>query len=162
MRLLVVRHTSPEEGSFTEGDKGPPISKNGREKFQQVCKSLDYMDLKFDLLLDSPLLRSQQTADIFCEYFPVKKRERSLNLKPLAEVSDLLLEIQAYNMNSVVTIGHQPFLARFINHCVAEDQKIFTLLDRAGMVFLEFPLAIQAGSAIIEALFQPKFFLKKG
>ena len=161
MKLLVVRHAIAEDTSPTGKDEDRPLSLKGREIFWKICKSLNHLDLKFDLLLDSPLLRSQQTADIFCEHFFVQKRARSSNLKPLSEVSELFLEIKAGNASSIVVIGHQPFLTKFINYCVTKDQRVFILLKRGGMAFLEFPLAVKAGYAIMEALLSPRFKSKQ-
>ena len=89
MKLLVIRHAIAEDSSPTGTDKDRPLSLKGSEQFKRICQSLNHLNWTFDLLLDSPLLRSQQTADIFCEYFSIKKRERSQNLKPLAPVEDL-------------------------------------------------------------------------
>ena len=158
MKLLVIRHAIAEDLSPTGQDKDRPLSAKGVKKFNQICKYLSSMNLKFDLLFDSPLLRSQQTADIFCEYFPIPQRERSLNLKPLAEVSDLLSEISAYDKHSVVIVGHQPFLAQFINYCLTEDKRVFISLKRGAMAFLEFPVPVQLGTALLKALLAPKYF----
>ena len=160
MKLLVVRHAIAEDMKPGQRDKDRPISKKGHKRFQQICKGLDHLNLKFDLLLDSPLLRSQQTADIFCKYFSVETRERSENLKPLAEPSEMLLEIRSYNKDDVVIVGHQPFLASFISHCIIEDERFLTLLKRGSVAFLNFPSSVQPGSAIIEALLQPKFLIE--
>lgn len=159
MKLLIVRHAIAEDTSPTGRDRDRSLSPKGREKFKQICKHLDHLNLKFDLLLDSPLLRSQQTADIFCEYFSVQKRERSEKLKPLAEAADLFIEIESYNVSSLVIVGHQPFLTGFISYCLAVSVD-FTSLKRGGMAFLEFPLAVQAGSAVMKALLAPKYLLK--
>lgn len=162
MKLLAVRHAIAEDISPTGQDADRPLSSKGRERFKQVCKSLNHLNLKFELLLDSPLLRSQQTADIFCKYFSVQKRETSNHLKPLAPPSDLLLEIESYNLDAVVIVGHQPFLTRFISYCVlGEDSKDFVVFKRGGMAFLEFPLAVQSASAVMNALLVPKHFIKE-
>ena len=160
MKLLIVRHAIAEDISPTGKDGDRPLSSKGSEKFKQICKNLQHLDLKFDLLLDSPLLRSQQTADIFSEYFSVKKRQTSQNLKPLAMPEYLLLEIEASHADSVVVFGHQPFLTKFISYCVVGDRKIFTSLKIGGMAFLEFPLAVQSGSARIKVLLAPMYLLK--
>lgn len=158
MKLLVIRHAIAEDSSPTGQDKDRPLSVEGRQKFDWICKGLSSMKLKFDLLLDSPLLRSQQTADIFCEYFSIPQRERSLNLKPLAEVSDLLPEISAYNKPSVVIVGHQPFLSQFVSYCLTKDRKIFVSLKRGALAFLEFPLSVHPGTALLKSLLAPKYF----
>ena len=160
MKLLVIRHAIAEDMSSSGKDKDRPLSPEGCEKFKKICKKLSHLNLKFELLLDSPLLRSQQTADIFCEYFFIKKRQRSQNLNPFAQTANLLLEIKDCHVNSIVVFGHQPFLTKFISYCLLGDERAFIALKRGGMVFLSFPLSVQAGSAQMKALLTPKYLLK--
>ena len=75
-------------------------------------------------------------------------------------MSELFLEIEAGNADSIVIIGHQPFLTKFINYCLTKDQRVFIVLKRGGMAFLEFPLAVKAGYAIMKALLSSKYLLK--
>lgn len=161
MKLLIVRHAIAEEKGPGGRDEERPVSKKGSKKFREICKNLTHFDWKFDLLLESPLLRSQQTADIFCKYFPIENRQRTENLRPLSEVSDLLLEIKAFNEEFVVIVGHQPFLTDFVSYCITANNRNFVFLKRGGMALLDFPLPVESGSAILEFLFQPKLLLKK-
>ncbi|MCZ0933247.1 MAG: histidine phosphatase family protein [Oligoflexia bacterium] len=161
MNLLVIRHAMAEEISQTGQDKDRPLSAKGRERFNQFCKHLSFLDLQFDLLLESHLLRAQQTADIFCKYFSVQQRERSNNLDPSSEPESLLLELASHNLNSIAVIGHQPFLSRFINFCLTTDEEAFIIFKRGAMAFLDFSLAVQPGSAQLKSLLDPKYFIKK-
>ena len=161
MNLLVIRHAVAEEISQTGQDKDRALSSKGQEHFDQFCKQLSFLDLKFNLLLESHLLRAQQTTDIFCKYFSVQQRELSHNLDPLAEPTQLLLELSTYNLNSIAIVSHQPLLSRFINFCLTTDEKAFVIFKRGAMAFLEFPLAVQSGSAQLKSLLDPKYFIKK-
>ena len=107
------------------------------------------------------MLRAQQTADIFCKYFSVQQRERSNSLDPFSEPENLLLELSSHNLNFIAVVGHQPFLSRFINCCLTNDEKAFIIFKRGAMAFLDFPLAIQPGSAQLKSLLDPKYFIKK-
>ena len=161
MNLLVIRHSSAQETSLTGQDKDRPLSERGRDSFNQLCKHLSFLDLKFDLLLESHLLRAQETADIFCKYFSVQSREQSENLNPLSQPENLLSELSSYSLNSIVMVGHQPFLGRFIPFCLTAEEKLFIIFKRGAMAFLEFPLSVQPGSAQLKSLFAPKYFIKK-
>ena len=161
MELLVIRHAIAEEISSTSQDKDRPLSVKGKNYFNQLCEHLSFLDLEFDLLLESHLIRAQQTADIFCKYFSVKDREKSKNLNPLSDPKNLLFDLSAYNLNSIVVVGHQPFLSHFINLCLVHGEKDFIIFKRGAMAFLDFPLAVQAGSAQLKSLLDPKYFIKK-
>ena len=161
MNLLVIRHAAAEEISQTGQDKDRPLSAKGRDSFNQFCKNLSFLDLKFDLLLESHLLRAKQTADIFCQYFSVSQKDQSNNLDPLSKPESLLLELSSYNLSFIALIGHQPFLGRFMSFCLTADESAFILLKRGAMALLDFPLAIQSGSAQLKSLLDPKYFIKK-
>ncbi len=159
MKLLVIRHAIPENESPSGRDEDRPLSSKGREEFNRTCQFMA-QGLSFDLLLNSPLLRACQTADIFCQYFSVKKRGTHTGLSPLAEPSALFLKLKAERGSSSVIIGHQPFLTQFISRSLkVGTEGDFISLKRGGMVFLEFPLIVQAGSAICHALWNPELFL---
>ena len=161
MELLVIRHAIAEEISPTSQDKDRHLSVKGRSHFNQLCEHLSFLDFEFDLLLESHLIRAEQTADIFCNYFSVKHREKSENLNPLSDPKNLLLDLSAYNLNSIAVVGHQPFLSRFINLCLTHTEKDLIIFKRGAMAFLDFPLAIQSGSAQLKSLLDPKYFIKK-
>ena len=161
MNLLVIRHAIAEELSQTAQDKDRPLSAKGQNQFNQFCKHLSFLNFKFDLLLESHLLRAQQTADIFCKYFSVQQKEKSYNLDPSADPEDLLLELSSYDLNSIAVVGHQPFLSRFLHFCLTADEKTFIIFKRGAMAFLDFPLAVQSGSAQLQSLLEPKYFINK-
>ena len=161
MNLLVIRHAIAEETSLTGQDKDRSLSSKGRNHFSQFCNCLSFLKLKFDLLLESHLVRAQQTADIFCQYFSVQNRESSDNLNPLSEPESLLLELSSHNLESIVIIGHQPFLSRFMDYCLTSDEKNCIIFKRGAMAFLDFPLAVQQGSAQLKSLLDPKYFIQK-
>ena len=161
MNLLVIRHAVAEETSQTGQDKDRALSSKGRDHFERFCKHLNFLDLKFDLLLESHLLRANQTADIFCKYFSVQNREKSDKLDPAGEPENLLSDLSLSNFNSIVIVGHQPFLSHFINLCLTENEKPFIIIKRGALVFLDFPLAVQSGSAQLKALLDPKYFIQK-
>ena len=158
----MIRHAIAEERKTGETDADRSVSPKGNKRFREVCKNLVHLNWKFDLLFQSALLRSQQTADIFCEYFVIESRKNTENLRPMSEVSNLFLEIKAYHKKSVVIIGHQPFLTDFISYCVPTNNRSFVYLKRGGMALLDFPYSVEAGSALLEFLFPPKLLLKEG
>ena len=130
--------------------------RRGRAQVQKTCRGLvDSLSLSFDLLLHSPLLRARQTADVFCDFFPVKKREESDRLKPDREVEPLFETMGAASVSSLALVGHQPFLSEFISVSLAGKGRIFVSLSRGGMAFLEFPSPPLPGSAVLTALLNP-------
>ena len=156
MEVLVVRHGLAEDSS--PGERA--LTEEGRVQFQKICRRLvDSLALSFDLLLHSPLLRAKQTADIFCDFFPVKNREESNRLKPAANVELLFETMGAASVSSLALVGHQPFLSEFISVSLAEKGRSFVSLSRGGMAFLEFPRPPVPGSAVLKNLLSPSALL---
>ena len=153
MNILVIRHAPAEESSPSGKDKDRPLSLSGRKFFEQVCKDLQPLlkgldakdvqssSLSMDILLSSPLLRARETAHIFCQFFSPKTKKITDHLRPLAQPDELLLEINGLGLNSVVMVGHQPFLSAFVDFCVKEtsggDEGFWP--DRGSVSLLEFP-----------------------
>ena len=156
MEVLVVRHGLAEDSS--SGERA--LTEEGRAQFQKICRRLvDSLALSFDLLLHSPLLRAKQTADIFCDFFPVEKREESDQLKPDADVEPLFEMMGAFSVPSLALVGHQPFLSEFISVSLADKGRSFVSLSRGGMAFLEFPHSPIPGSAVLKNLLSPPVLL---
>lgn len=162
--VLVVRHASyrgtpdvrgriTREQAETYGlsDVRLPLSKEGRDKFKEICKARDFCS--FDLLIHSSSMRAWETANIFSDYFTVKERRISDNLEErMSEPEDILQEIKDSGVNRVVLVGHQPSLMKFLSKALSEDDigMARILLDSYGnMIPLKFS-SWDFGSAKLE------------
>jgi len=161
MRLLIIRHAIAEYEGVMTPDEKRALSPKGKKIFHELCKQIQFLNLKYDLLLTSPFLRSKQTADIFSMYFSVTKTQETKELKPTASPESFLLYLSATGLNSVALIGHQPFLNQFISLCLTEDSREFLILKRGAMVFLDFPLIVKKHSALLKSFLDPKYIIKK-
>lgn len=72
MNLYVMRHgtTVWNENGITQGRSQNRLSKTGKEMVSKVSKA--YKDVKFDVIVSSPLFRTIQTANIMNKYHHVK------------------------------------------------------------------------------------------
>ena len=154
MKLLIVRHAPVEETSQAFRREDPPLSQEGERLFRDFVSGLKGLNWSFDLVLESPLLRARQTADILCGAFPVKKRETSLNLKPLAEVADLFLELEARSLVFTAVVGHQPFVSKLLLFSLPADS-VGLDFARGCMALLSFPEGFQPGAARLKAFLAP-------
>ena len=153
--VLLVRHASyrgtPDVGGETAAreqakaydlsDVRLRLSKEGKEKFMEMCKARSFCS--FDLLIHSPSMRTWETANIFSEHFTVQKRRISDNLSEYhSEPEDILQEIRDSNANTIVLVGHQPSLIKFLSEALGKDDSTAMariLLDGYGsMIPLKF------------------------
>ena len=150
--VLVVRHASYHGTTDVKGmtreqaealglsDIRLPLSKEGRDRFKEMCKARNFCS--FDLLIHSSSVRAWETANIFAEHFTVKERRISDNLTEYrSEPEDILQEIRDSNVNTVVLVGHQPSLTKFLSKVLDKEDATMAriLLDGYGnMIPLKF------------------------
>ena len=157
MKMLVVRHAPAEIPSA--GTTEPALTPTGRQQLTTTCEKLDSLKLSFDRLLHSPLLRAVQTANIFCNFFPVKHREESELLRPNCDPALLFESLKKDSQEqSLVLVGHQPFLGDFISLSLTDTTHPFVSLERGGMAFLKFSGQVIPGAGVLTALLTHRIF----
>jgi len=141
MQLFIVRHGIAVD---REDPKCPPdperyLTEEGMEKTRQVAKGVAALGISADLMLTSPYVRAEQTAEIFASALGYAKQRirRSDLLFPGAEPSLLFRELAKEKQASAVFLfGHAPHLDDVIATALG-SKKHLTALKKAGVAFLE-------------------------
>jgi phosphohistidine phosphatase len=143
--LYLIRHGIAEERGNYEDDTQRPLTDEGRKKTKQVAKRLYDLGLRFDLLQTSPLVRAQQTADIFTELFATPVQQ-SLELAPegnfetwLSWVTQWLSDHPQPAKASLGIIGHEPDLTSWAEMLIWGEVKGGLILKKAGLIGLSLP-----------------------
>ena len=143
--LYLIRHGIAEERGNYEDDTQRPLTDEGRKKTRQVAKRLYDLGLRFDLLQTSPLVRAQQTADIFTELFATPVQQ-SLELAPegnfetwLSWVAEWLSQHPQPAKASLGIIGHEPDLTSWAEMLIWGEVKGGLVLKKAGLIGLSLP-----------------------
>ena len=143
--LYLIRHGIAEERGNYEDDTQRPLTDEGRKKTKQVAKRLYDLGLRFDLLQTSPLVRAQQTADIFTELFATPVQQ-SLELAPegdfetwLSWVTQWLSDHPQPAKASLGIIGHEPDLTSWAEMLIWGEVKGGLVLKKAGIIGLSLP-----------------------
>ena len=161
MNLFILRHgiaTDPDVPGFTT-DADRPLTSEGRRKLRRIADAMDALELSFDLILSSPYLRARQTAEIIAGALGGhKKLELSDTLTPggsPAKLVELLNSLQPAP-ESVLLVGHEPYLSNLISLLVAGDASFPVVLKKGGLCKLSAE-SLQAGRcATLEWLLTPK------
>jgi phosphohistidine phosphatase len=141
----LIRHGIAEELGNYEDDAQRPLTDEGRKKTRQVAKRLYDLGLRFDLLQTSPLVRAQQTADIFTDLFATPVQQSS-ELAPegnfdawLSWVAEWLSEHPQPAKASLGIIGHEPDLTSWAEMLIWGEVKGGLVLKKAGLIGLSLP-----------------------
>src|SRR5262245_47272514 len=130
LELYLIRHgVAAERGENYPDDSKRPLTSAGISRLRKEARALDEMEIGFDHIITSPLVRTRQTADVFAE---------TLKSKPSVSLSDALTPagtpvgvIQELGKHAkkgrIALVGHEPNIgelaARLIGARVALEFK---------------------------------------
>jgi phosphohistidine phosphatase len=168
MKLILFRHGIALDRELAVlqkmDDSKRPLTDKGREKTEKMARILKEWDERLDVIVSSPLVRAQQTAQILFQTLKVKDFFECPELVPSAPPQAFAqwLKSHAGNATSVLAVGHEPQLSVFASWALSGQQASFLEFKKSGMLCLEVETFEQfrPGSAELAWLVQPKLLLK--
>jgi phosphohistidine phosphatase len=113
LELYLIRHgVAAERGDEYPDDSKRPLTSQGISGLRKEARALDSLDVTFDQILTSPLVRTRQTADVFAE--TMKSKPPVSTMEALAPAGTPAAVIQALARHSkkarIALVGHEPNL----------------------------------------------------
>jgi len=136
MNLYIIRHAiAVDEGTADYEDSQRPLTDKGRKKMRQIAKGLRSLGVEFDLILSSPYLRAQETAEVLGDVFKMKKKIIfSESLLPESEPEKVIAEInESHTVDSLVLVAHEPHLSGLIGLLTSGNVNIDMTLKKGGV-----------------------------
>jgi phosphohistidine phosphatase len=119
--IYLVRHgVAAERGDAWPDDTKRPLTADGLSKMEKAARGLARLDVGFDLILSSPLVRARQTADVLSAELdghpPIVNTD---SLAPGSDYADLIATLEKHARKPrIALVGHEPGIgelaARFI------------------------------------------------
>jgi phosphohistidine phosphatase len=164
MELYLIRHGIAQERSPDIQDEERVLTKEGRQKTKKVAQKLVELDLHFDLILTSPLVRARQTAEILLETGLSSQIEESHHLAPDGNIYNWFkewLEPKHYSPNTqLALVGHEPCLSEWAEILLWGEVKASLVLKKAGMIGIKLPeIGSPLGRSQMYWLTPPKYLL---
>ncbi|OCQ99554.1 phosphohistidine phosphatase SixA [Nostoc sp. MBR 210] len=164
MELYLIRHGIAQERQAGIKDEERELTKEGRQKTEKVAQRLLKLDLQFNLIVASPLVRARQTAEILVATGLGSQLEESSHLAPGGHFSNWLvywLEPKNYAPNTqLAVVGHEPDLSNWAEILLWGEVKGCLVLKKAGMIGVKLP---EAGAVVGRSqmfwLTPPKYLL---
>lgn len=161
--LYLIRHGIAADRELYEIDEERPLTQEGDRKTRKVAKKLRSLNLKFDIVLSSPLVRARQTADILIS---VGLSDRTEEFPPLAPEGEINFWLDWYKNwsqtggESLALVGHQPDLGNWAEMLVWGDVRGALIVKKAGIIGITLPdTGSLVGNSQLLWLTPPKFLL---
>lgn len=164
MKLILFRHGLAVDRNeyFGKDDGLRPLVPKGKERTKLCGQKIKNWLENVDMIVSSPLMRAQQTAEILHDIFNQAKTLEAPELAPARSPAAFAqwLRLHAKKTNQIIAVGHEPHLSTFASWCLAGSQKTFIDLKKSGVICLEFESLedINAGSALLKWVIHPKMF----
>lgn len=111
MRLYLVRHGEPEDGDEYETNPDPPLSEKGREVVGALAQWMLEKDEVPSVIWASPMLRTQETAEILREAFGLPTVDTKGSMGPQASIRKMVLKAaQDRSLTRVMLVSHHETL----------------------------------------------------
>ena len=167
MYLYLIRHGIAEDPdplvpNAIASDEIRTLTKTGRKKFTQVAAKLHELELTFDLIITSPLVRARQTAEILIDNQLGSQLELSPDLKPGGNLPAWLTAWNARSIDTAIStvalVGHEPNLSQWAELLVFGKVCHKLTLKKGGIIGLKCANSrIEIGTAQLHCLIPPKY-----
>jgi phosphohistidine phosphatase len=111
LELYLIRHgVAAERSEEYPDDSKRPLTTDGIARLRREAKALGELDISFDLILSSPLVRARQTADIFAETLKGAPSVTTTDaLTPAGNPAAVVQELSKHmRKERIALVGHEP------------------------------------------------------
>ena len=163
MKLYILRHGDAGEHGDPRypNDAARPLTSKGIKRTRQLANALRQMEISFDVIFSSPLVRARQTAEIVARSLDLEKKLRLSNhLAPDGAFVDILAQVDNARptAKTVLLVGHEPYLSELISLLCTGGPTLGLTLKKGGLCRMEVG-SIKAGRcAMLEWLLTPRHF----
>jgi phosphohistidine phosphatase len=160
MKIYLIRHSNAVDPGTPgyEDDSLRPLTEKGRDKMKSIASALKGLDLKPDLIVSSPYVRAQQTAEILAKVLKYKQELAfSDALVPMGNADNIIGEInEKYSVDELVLVGHEPCFSTLISTLTAGNPDLAINIKNGGACCLSSDDLHTERKAVLEWLLTPK------
>lgn len=114
-RLAIIRHAVAEDLAEAGSDHARRLTKKGRKAFARLVARLEEAGLEIDLVAASPLVRTQETAEVLADTLARRPRVEVVDaLAPGADWQALVEWTVQQGAGRVAWVGHNPCVGRLV------------------------------------------------
>ena len=161
MDLLILRHGEAGKSSPLPEDAKRTLTAEGIQEIVDLSRGLKVLEVKFDYILTSSILRAKDTAEIVAKSLKFKGKIQELaSLKPEGSRLEFYSALSNLKQDSLVlVVGHEPYLSEMISEAISQsDCRIH--LKKAGLARIRVLSTLPKLKGELRWLLTPKLLKK--
>jgi phosphohistidine phosphatase len=144
-QVYLIRHGIAVDRTPSQPDETRPLTEEGKKKTKKIAQQIQNVGVTFDLILASPLVRAQQTAEILREIGLTQTVEI---FPPLAPGGDIQAWVQWWQgwqkerpkaAGTIALVGHEPDLGNWAELLIWGQAQQKFVVKKAGVIGLNCP-----------------------
>lgn len=160
MRLYLLRHAiAIEHGTPGYKEHERPLTAEGKQQAQDIARGMNKLELSFDIVFYSPLVRTTQTAEPILEKVSVHKSESLDCLAPGGSFTNWVNSIERAHRKgaeNILLVGHEPTLSQFISILVSGSDYSEVIMKKGALCKLTLDRIALGKCAALHWLLTPK------
>jgi phosphohistidine phosphatase len=162
MNLYFMRHgiALPADDPSAPDDRERPLTNKGIKRMGKAAKGVRRLEIPFDAVLTSPLVRARQTADIVASELGIEAQVEEISaLAPESSVEHLISGLTRYHdREHLLLVGHEPLLSDALSHLldVRQPSTVRIELKKGALCRVEIDALPAASPGKLHWLLAPK------
>ena len=161
LELYLIRHgLAAERGEEYPDDSKRPLTNEGIASLRKEVKALAALEVSFDHIITSPLVRAKQTAEVFAQHLPSKPSlSTSDNLAPAGSPPGVVQDVVKHaRKGRIALVGHEPNLGELAARLIGAKAPIE--FKKGGVCRIDFEVLPPKGTGQLRWLVTPKMLRK--
>lgn len=163
LELYLIRHgVAAERGEAYPDDSRRPLTARGVAKLRDEAKGLAALEVSFDLIITSPLVRTRQTADVISECLQGKPPVVTSDaLAPAGTPAAVIQEVARHaRLARIALVGHEPNLGELAAQLIGARSPIE--FKKGAVCRIDFDVLPPKGLGQLRWFIPPKVLRKLG
>jgi phosphohistidine phosphatase len=163
LELYLIRHgIAAERGEEWPDDSKRPLTSQGIAKLKKEARGLVALDVSFEQIVSSPLVRTRQTADVIADALKNKPPiSTSDALAPAGPPAAVIEEIAKHVRKArVALVGHEPNLGELAAQLIRSRTPLE--FKKGGICRIDFDVLPPKGAGALRWFLTPRILRKLG
>lgn len=164
--IYLMRHGIASDlgvgGVMRDADR--PLTPEGRARLQVMSEGISRLELKFNVIFTSPLLRARQTAEVVADVLELQHKVKMIeSLAPGKSLvgaesgrAELFIEMGAYSFDRALLVGHQPDLSETASFMLTGNRNLNIEFRKGALCAIEMTSIPPRGPGLLRWLLQPR------